>query len=603
MQRAFLVAGLLALCVQPAFSDSLPEMTAETRPTRVAGVGLRVSDLERSMQFYTAVLGLKVAARVPAKGEPVEYLLGLTGNVREDTLVVIRKGEVKSGASAFGSITLVVPNGRKIAERVMAAGYKNARPLGDGTNFVRDPDGYMVELYQRPAAAAKSAEQPASVKVTIDSGVLVGQSRGGVNVFRGVPFAKPPVGELRWKAPQAPDKWVGERVALANEPPCPQPVNLDGSPNGGGVSGVQSEDCLYLSVFAPENANKAPVVLWLYGGGAFLGAGHLGSYDGTANAKNGVITIPINYRLGALANFSHPALTQAARANDPLGNFALTDAVAALQWIKRNAAAFGGDPDNVTIAGQSAGAVMVVNLLSIPSAQGLYHKAIIQSGALLRPAQSMQEAEQRGLEAAKALGLSEKATATELRAVSAQTLVAAEATRRGVTSPNDGRFRIVTTADALKAGTEIDVPVLVGANSGEPGFDAARSVAALTGDTGAGAWLYHFAYVPGFRRGEWQQGAIHSAELMFSFDSIDTSGWATGPLGKADAADRAVAKRVSSCWIAFYKMPANAKSLTCAEGTNWPAYTDASDDAMQFSDTARIVKSKTLPSGPPRAGS
>lgn len=601
MKRAFLVAGLVALCA-PAFSDSLPEISADTRPIRVAGVGLRVSDLERSKQFYTEVLGLKVAAKVPAQGEPVEYLLGLTGNVREDTLVVIRKGEVKSGASEFGSITLVVPNGRKTAERVIAAGYKNARPLVDGTNFVRDPDGYLVELYQRPAAA-KSVEQPARVKVTIDSGMLVGQSRDGVNIFRGVPFAKPPVGELRWKTPQAPDKWVGERAALTNEPPCPQPVNADGSPNGGGVSGVQSEDCLYLSVFAPANANKAPVVLWLYGGGAFLGAGHLGSYDGTSNAKSGVITIPINYRLGALANFSHPALSKDAGSSDPLGNFALTDAVAALQWIKRNAAAFGGDPDNVTIAGQSAGAAMVVNLLSIPSAKGLYHKAIIQSGALLRPGQTLQEAEQRGVDAAKALGLSEKATATELRAVSAQTLVATEATRRGVTSPIDGRFRTVTTADALQAGSEIDVPVMVGANSGEPGFDAARTVAALTGDTGAGAWLYHFAYVPGFRRGEWQQGAIHSAELMFSFDSIDTSGWAAGPLGKADAADRAVAKRVSSCWIAFYKMNAKAKSLTCADGTTWPAYTDASDDAMQFTDTARIVKSKSLPSGPPRAGS
>lgn len=602
MQRAFLIAGLLALCV-PAFSDSLPELTAETRPIRVAGVGLRVSDLERSKRFYTEVLGLKVAAKVPAQGEPVEYLLGLTGNVREDTLIVIRKGEVKSGSSEFGSITLVVPNGRKTAERVIAAGYQNARPLVDGTNFVRDPDGYLVELYQRPTAAAKSAEPPTPVKVTIDSGVLVGQSRDGVSVFRGVPFAKPPVGELRWQAPQAPDKWAGERAAIANESPCPQPVNVDGSPNGGGVSGVQSEDCLYLSVFAPANANKAPVVLWLYGGGAFLGAGHLGSYDGTSNAKNGVITIPINYRLGALANFSHPALTKAARANDPLGNFALTDAVAALQWIKRNAAAFGGDPDNVTIAGQSAGAAMVVNLLSIPAAKGLYHKAIIQSGALLRPGQSMQEAEQRGVDAAKALGLSASATASELRGVSAQTLVATEATRRGVTSPIDGRFRTITTADALQAGSEIDVPVMVGANSGEPGFDAARTVAALTGDTGAGAWLYHFAYVPGFRRGEWQQGAIHSAELMFTFDSIDTSGWASGPLGKADPADRAVAKRVNSCWIGFYKMGAKAKSLSCADGTNWPAYTDASDDAMQFTDTARLVKSKTLPSGPPRTGS
>jgi para-nitrobenzyl esterase len=462
--------------------------------------------------------------------------------------------------------------------------------------------GVLATTVAVAAHAQTSATQPKreTVKVTVDSGVLVGETSDGVHVFRGVPFAKPPIGDLRWKAPAKLDKWMGERTAFADEPPCPQPVNRDGSPNGGGVSGVQSEDCLYLSVYAPANANKAPVVLWLYGGGAFLGAGHLGSYNGTSNAKNGVITIPINYRLGSLANFSHPALTREAGPKDPLGNFALTDAVAALEWVKRNVAAFGGDPGNVTVAGQSAGAAMVVNLLSIPSAKGLYHKAIIQSGALLRPGQTMAEAESKGVDAAKALGLPENVTAAQLREVSAQTLAATEATRRGVTTPIDGRFRTISTADALKAGSEIDVPVLVGSNDGEPGFDAARTVASSAGDTGAGAWLYNFAYVPGFRRNEWKAGAIHSAELMFTFDSMDTSGWARSAAGTVDQADRAVGKLVNSCWIAFYKMDAKAKSFTCADGVTWPAYTAAGDDAMKFTDKAQIVKSQGIPSGPPR---
>ena len=453
------------------------------------------------------------------------------------------------------------------------------------------------------AQAQSSPEKPAPAKVTIDSGVLVGEVREGVNVFRGVPYAKPPVGELRWRAPQRPEKWVGERAAVANEPPCPQPVNLDGTVNGGGVAGVQSEDCLYLSVYAPANAAKAPVVLWFYGGGAFLGAGHLGSYNGTSNAQQGVITIAINYRLGALANFTHPALGKAAGPKDPLGNFALTDAVAALEWIKRNAAAFGGDPSNVTIAGQSAGGVMVMNLLSIPSAKGLYHKAIVQSGALLMPAQTLAEAEQRGAEAVASLGLPADITAAQLRAVSAQTFVAGEKTRRGVTSPIDNRFRTIATVDALNAGTEIDVPVMVGSNSGEPGFNNARTVAKLAGDSGAGAWLYHFEHVPGFRKGEWKNGAIHSAELMFTFDSIQTSGWAMSSSGKADAADSAVAKRVSSCWIAFYKMSPPAKSLTCANGVQWPAFTEAGDAVMLFKDTPQLGKSKTIPDGPPRPAS
>lgn len=449
---------------------------------------------------------------------------------------------------------------------------------------------------------AQAPAKPTPVKATIDTGVLLGEVSNGVNVFRGVPFAKPPIGALRWKAPQKLDKWIGERAAVAYEPPCPQPVNIDGkTSNGGGVSGVQSEDCLYLEVYAPPNAKNAPIVVWLYGGAGYLGAGHLGSYDGTNNAKNGVITIPINYRLGTLGGFAHPALTKEAGAKDPLGGYALMDAVAALEWVKRNAAAFGGDPNNVTLAGQSAGAAMVVNLLSVPSAKGLYSKAIIESGAILREGTPLAEAEKKGVEAAKALGLPDNATAAQLRSISAQTIVANTATRQGFGAPVDGRFKTTSTLAALNAGTEIDVPVMVGSNSGEGGFDAARTVAKLAGDTGAGAWLYNFAYVPAFRKADWKEGAIHSAEIMFAFDSIDTSSWSASASGKVDDADRAVAKKVNSCWVAFYKMDPKAKSLTCADGFNWPAYTDAADDAAQFTATPKLVKSKTIRNGPPPA--
>jgi len=332
---------------------------------------------------------------------------------------------------------------------------------------------------------ASASALAAPVKATIDTGVLVGDNGDGVNIFRGVPFAKPPVGALRWKAPQKADSWVGERAAVANEAPCPQPVNPDNKTvNGGGVVGVQSEDCLYLTAFAPPNANKAPIVLWLYGGAGYLGAGHLGSFNGTSGAKQGVLTFSINYRLGAMANFSHPALTKEAGAKDPLGSYALMDAVAALEWIKRNGAAFGGDINNVTVAGQSAGAAMVVSLLSIPSAQGLYHKAVIQSGAALGQSKPLAEVEQLGVKAAKVLGVPENATAAQLRTVSAQTFAANRDTRSGVGSPIDGRFRTTSTIDALNAGTEIDVPVLVGSNSGEGGFDGARTIAKLAGDSG-----------------------------------------------------------------------------------------------------------------------
>ena len=273
----------------------------------------------------------------------------------------------------------------------------------------------------------------------------------------------------------------------------------------------------------------------------------------------------------------HPSLTKEGQ-KDGTASYALMDAVAALDWVKRNAVAFGGDPANVTIAGQSAGGAMVVNLLSVPSAKGLYQKAIVQSGALLTPSRPLAEAEQKGVEAATALGLNGKtATAAQLRSVSAQTLVANAATQRGFSPPIDGKFKTTSTIDALNGGTEIDVPVLIGSNSGEGGFDAARTVAKLSGDSGAGAWLYNFAYVPAFRKTEWAKGAIHSAELMFSFDAVDTSSWSQSASGKADDADRAMAKTVNSCWVAFYKMDPKAKSFTCANGFTWPAYTDSDD--------------------------
>jgi catechol 2,3-dioxygenase-like lactoylglutathione lyase family enzyme len=152
---AALLTGVLA--VARPLQTPAPAVAAppdDVKPIRIAGVGIRVSDLERSKKFYTEVLGLKVCAKVPAQGEPVEYLLGMTGDLRADTLIVIRKGEIKPGATEFGRIIVVVPNGRKMAQQVAAAGYPPARII-DGTNFVKDPDGYTIELYQRAPAAAR----------------------------------------------------------------------------------------------------------------------------------------------------------------------------------------------------------------------------------------------------------------------------------------------------------------------------------------------------------------------------------------------------------------------------------------------------------------
>jgi catechol 2,3-dioxygenase-like lactoylglutathione lyase family enzyme len=150
VNRSFLLAAMAAAIAWPAAAQTLPPIGDAERPTRASGVGLNVADLERSMRFYTEVLGFKVAARVPAQGPAQEYLLGLTGNLRADTLIVLRKGAIQPGATSFGRIILVAPDGAALAQRVVAAGYAPPRVL-HGTNFVADPDGYVIELYQRPA--------------------------------------------------------------------------------------------------------------------------------------------------------------------------------------------------------------------------------------------------------------------------------------------------------------------------------------------------------------------------------------------------------------------------------------------------------------------
>ena len=434
------------------------------------------------------------------------------------------------------------------------------------------------------------------VVVEIDSGKLSGEHREDVNIFRGVPYAAPPIGPLRWRSPQPVSEWPGIRAATAHEPACTQPVDLDTTvANFGGVNGAQSEDCLYLTIHAPSDTRDAPVIVWFHGGAFFLGSGSLGSYDGTANARQGVVTVGVNYRLGALANFIHPALNAEGH-DDPRGNYALQDSVAALEWVRENIAAFGGNPDNVTIAGQSAGGGIVTNLLSLPSARGLFDKAIVQSGSLLLPDRDPATASAMAVEALQDIGVDGTATADELRAISAQTFAADTDLRAGFFFTSDADWKPTSTIAALRAGREIDVPVLVGSNAGEKGFAAARTLAMLAGDSGAPAYLYRFEHVPAFRSQEWTNGPIHSAELMFAFDSIDQSSWG-GP--QTDATDRALATAMNSCWVAFAKALPGTRGFTCAGDFEWAPYSANGETAAIRTGGPVIIDGRGLPDGPP----
>ena len=228
------------------------------------------------------------------------------------------------------------------------------------------------------ATGAAQAQPAATVTAKIDSGPLVGVAEGPANVFRNIPFAAPPTGDLRWAPPQPVKSWTTPRPSAEAGPSCPQPMNANGSPNSGGANGPTSEDCLQLNVFAPKNAKNAPVMVWIHGGGHRTGAGWI--YGGENFARDGVVVVAINYRLGALGYFAHPAITKAAKPGDPVGNYGLMDQIAALKWVQRNIAAFGGDPKTVTVFGESAGGMSTLAILATPSAKGLYQKAIVESG-------------------------------------------------------------------------------------------------------------------------------------------------------------------------------------------------------------------------------
>jgi para-nitrobenzyl esterase len=460
--------------------------------------------------------------------------------------------------------------------------------------------------------AGSAAAEP--VKVKVAQGVLVGEVTDRAAVFRNIPFAAPPVGPLRWRPPQPAPSWTGEREAVAAGPACPQPMNPDGSPNSGGANGPTSEDCLQLNVFAPKGAKAAPVMVWLHGGGHRTGAGWI--YDGSNFARDGVVLVAVNYRLGALGYFAHPALTRAAGA-EPTGNFGLMDQIAALQWVRKNIAAFGGDPTNVTVFGESAGGMSTLALLATPATKGLYSKAIVQSGLGWFEPSSLADQERKGVEALQKAGVAAD-TAEALRALPADKLVAVNMSFAPFV---DGRLMTETATQALAAGRFADVPLIIGSNSGEdslmgpsplpPGrlgqippiaralykeeaeagdealaralftdriFAAPARWVAARAAPGQPAWLYHFSYVATRMRPAVTTSA-HAAEIPYVFEY-----WGRRtPMSVVSAEDRAMAELMHACWVSFAKTSAPK----CGPSA-WPAYQPASDQLMEFGPASGV---------------
>jgi para-nitrobenzyl esterase len=477
----------------------------------------------------------------------------------------------------------------------------------------------LLALAAAGVVAGTAARADDAPRVAVDGGQIVGVEIGSAIVFRAIPYAAPPVGRLRWKPPAPVIAWDGDRPAKDPALACPQKVSTT-APNLGGYRGPTSEDCLTLDVTAPRHARQAPVMVWIYGGGNVAGATNLPSYDATGFARDGVVLVAMNYRLGPLGFFAHPALTAEAPKSQPLVSYGLMDQIAALKWVKRNIAAFGGDPGNVTLFGESAGGEDTLQLMAVPAARGLFHKAIVESGGGWGALPDLKAAEAAGAALAAKAGLpGSSATAAQLRALSADDLVAAG----GQAGPAiDGRLVRESAEDAFARGDQAAVPLIIGSNSneaslmralgGQPADFAAKAPPTVRAAYGAEAqneqtfgrqifndafmggparwiaakasakapaWLYYFSYVPERERLV-RPGTNHASEIPFVFDSLEA---VPGRAALITPSERATAAIAHSCWVGFAKTGRPA-----CDGETWPAYTPASDQLLEFADPPAV---------------
>jgi para-nitrobenzyl esterase len=492
------------------------------------------------------------------------------------------------------------------------------------------------------AGVGARGDAPFGARVTVESGVVEGVSAGDVLSFKGIPFAAPPIGDRRWKAPQPAATWTGVRQADAYGHDCMQlPFPSDAAPLGT----PPDEDCLVLNVWRPAAAAaaKLPVMVWIYGGGFVNGGSSPAVYDGSAFAKRGLVFVSFNYRVGRFGFFGHPALTKETP-DAPLGNYGYLDQIAALAWVKKNIGAFGGDAANVTIFGESAGGGSVFMLMTSPLARGLFHKAIVESGGGraggFGPPRLLHHAGPNGEPSGEAVGVAfakkngiegeDAAALAALRKLPADTLVSGlnlmSMGQAADTYPGqmiDGRIVVETAEQAFRAGRQAKVPLVIGANDAELAFftpppaqvdamlapfgaekdavvaaygskealgkawmsdnvmvEPARMMARLHAAAGLPTWQYRFSYVATSLRGK-VAGALHATEIPFVFATVKTKYAAD-----ASADDVAMGETANAYWATFAKTGTPAAQGQPA----WPAYTAASDTILDFATGGPVAK-------------
>jgi para-nitrobenzyl esterase len=472
--------------------------------------------------------------------------------------------------------------------------------------------------------------------IEVDGGLITGtptpQWTYGVRLYRGIPYAAPPVGDLRWRPPQPVVPWQGVKAADHFSPVCMQaPTATDGNAWRDGMVPA-SEDCLYLNVWTPAEsaAAKLPVMVFIHGGGNTRGAASENQYDGAYLVKKGVVFVSLNYRMNVFGFLAHPDLTSESNHHSS-GNYALLDQIAALQWIQKNIAKFGGDPNTVMIFGHSAGGSNVSSLLASPLAKGLFERALMESGNNLSKGIPLADAEKSGVKFADSMGAH---SISELRKKSAEEILKAPRSQMGLIV--DGWVLPQDVYSTFSAGKQNDVPIIIGtvaddapgpspaprkaadasayakktfgdladqylalypANTDEQATKSAaayptnraeanaRMLARLQVKTGnSKAYWYLFTHLSPFPEGlvwggrpakDW--GAYHGSEIVYVFDEFPSQDWAWRPV------DLKVGDIISSMWTNFVKTGnPNGPGLP-----QWPAYDPKSDVLLNFADAPK----------------
>jgi para-nitrobenzyl esterase len=459
-----------------------------------------------------------------------------------------------------------------------------------------------------PAPSASSASTP-ETNTTLAIGHVVETQLGTVRgetvteiglsarIFRGIPYAAPPVGDLRWKAPQPAVAWDGVRNAIEWPNRCPQ------GESSMGAGGPISEDCLYLNVVtAAETAeDKHPVMVFFHGGGLTSGTGNSTTYNHPMLPSKGIVLVTVNSRLGPVGYLAHPALS-AENERGVSGNYGTLDLKASLDWVQANIKAFGGDPNNVTIFGESGGGTKTISQMTLPMAKGLFHKAIVESGSasvMEGRATTLQEAEAIGEKFVAALGITESDNLlAAMRAKSWEDLIATASNREvgfRASLAIDGYILPKATNSMFKEGLQHHVPLIVGANQGERSLQADVPLMGNlhSASSSAATYLYNFSHLAKGWREEPGCVAFHGLELTYVFGAVPIGlqsrttlflargGGCSAEVPEHDEIDMKVADYASSLWAQF-ALTGNPS----VEGiVDWPAYTEANKLYLNIGET------------------